>query len=201
MYSKEENIMILDVFEYELKCISDVGLRDAVTKFLTDAVPDYFFSVSASATGKYHPDFANGEGGLVRHTQMVVAVALELFSIEPYSNLSDTEQDIVIAACLLHDTFKLGKVNTGHTDELHPVLAAEAWKNFYDHNKDDIMCIFNSRDIGDAIRDEVYYCIIGHMGNFGPECAKLVIQNNNRLCVRLVQLCDYIASRKFFDKF
>ena len=64
----EERIAL---FQNELAWIQD----DAIRSFVHDALiklPDYFFHVAASSTGKYHPAYALGEGGLVRHTKAAV---------------------------------------------------------------------------------------------------------------------------------
>ena len=41
-------------------------------KVLVDLLPDYFFKVAASSTGKYHPAFSLGDGGLLRHTKVAI---------------------------------------------------------------------------------------------------------------------------------
>ena len=48
--------------------------------YLIDSLPDYFFEVAAASTGKYHPKYAQGEGGLVRHTKAAVKIAYELLA-------------------------------------------------------------------------------------------------------------------------
>lgn len=42
----------------------------------------------ASTTGKYHPPFALGEGGLVRHTLAACCWAKDLLQLEQYSIIS-----------------------------------------------------------------------------------------------------------------
>ena len=53
-----------DIKEFAISCI--------------DAAPDYFYHVGASSTGKYHPQYALGEGGLVRHTLALLKLELLL---------------------------------------------------------------------------------------------------------------------------
>ena len=55
-------------------------------------LPDYFFSVSASSTGKYHPSFSLGNGGLLRHTKVVVKIAYELLAID--DRFTDNDKDL-----------------------------------------------------------------------------------------------------------
>ena len=64
-------------FAAELTLITDPGIR-AFTEKCIEELPDYFFRVPASSTGKYHPRISLGEGGLLRHTQMAVQIAADL---------------------------------------------------------------------------------------------------------------------------
>ena len=49
-------------FTRELCMISDDKIRE-LTKDIINKLPDYFFNVAASSTGKYHPSYALGTGG------------------------------------------------------------------------------------------------------------------------------------------
>ena len=92
----------------EIHCIKNFHLQSLVASYLKEYVPDYFWEIGASSTGKYHPSFSQGKGGLVRHTKAVVAFANELLRMSPYCNLTPDEQDAIIAACIIHDTCKYG---------------------------------------------------------------------------------------------
>ena len=62
--------MSRDTFEKEIGWIHS----EKIAKFATYCVnnlPAYFFTVPASSSGKYHPSYALGDGGLVRHTKAV----------------------------------------------------------------------------------------------------------------------------------
>ena len=88
-----------------------------IAKFATYCVnnlPDYFFTVPASSSGKYHPSYALGDGGLVRHTKAAVSIAHELFNLEmfPFTN---EEQDLIIVSLILHDGLKQGDGNGKRT--------------------------------------------------------------------------------------
>ena len=67
------------VFEKELKYINNDSYRNDAM-YLLDALPDYFYEIPAASTGKYHPQYAQGDGGLVRHTKAAVRMAYELLS-------------------------------------------------------------------------------------------------------------------------
>lgn len=75
----------ISVFNTEYNYIRNEKYRDNI-KILVNLLPDYFFEVAASSTGKYHPSFSLGEGGLVRHTKVAVKIAHEL--LENNSNRS-----------------------------------------------------------------------------------------------------------------
>ena len=51
-----------EIFKTELNYIKNDRIKRSAEKFL-DLLPDYFFTIAASSTGKYHPAFASGEGG------------------------------------------------------------------------------------------------------------------------------------------
>lgn len=172
----------------ELKKIAKPDLRAMVASFLIEKVPDYFWSIPASSTGKYHPVFSQGEGGLIRHTQMVVAVAEELLKAECSDIRSiNTDTDIIYAACILHDTFKNGNINSGHTVTSHPSIAADEWVAYCEKNK------FNHEAV-----EQIATLIECHMGKWNRHvCRDAAIKHE----AEIVHYADYIASRKFFDKF
>ena len=63
--------------EYFLKEIPLIQ-TDNIRQFLEYCIanlPDYFFHVAASSSGKYHPEYALGDGGLLRHTKAAVWIA------------------------------------------------------------------------------------------------------------------------------
>ena len=66
-----DNNMRLQLFANELNDIKDAKLQAFAVKLLTNA-PDYFFTVPASSSGKYHPYFAREEGGLVKHNHLIL---------------------------------------------------------------------------------------------------------------------------------
>jgi hypothetical protein len=77
-------------------------------------LPEYFYHVPASSTGKYHPDYALGDGGLYRHVQASVGIAVDLFRIYEFT---PNEEDLIIASLMLHDGWKQGLMvgSTTHT--------------------------------------------------------------------------------------
>jgi len=105
------------IFDPELQLITDVELRGLVIKVL-ECVDNRHETEPASSTGKYHPDFAHGEGGLVRHTKAVVFMVSELCNTRPGIN-----RDYMLAAAILHDMHKY-KDTGKYTCHEHPFLMA-----------------------------------------------------------------------------
>ena len=73
-------------------------------KVLLNDFPDYIWYVGASSTAKYHPQYALGDGGLMRHQIAVVKFLNFFFELEQYnSRLSDREMDLMRVSGLVHD--------------------------------------------------------------------------------------------------
>ena len=85
-----------EVFRRELDYIKDDRIRKACETVL-DMLPDYFYEIPASSTGKYHPEFSLGTGGLVRHVKVAVRIAKELLDNPCIGDkYTDNEKDIMI---------------------------------------------------------------------------------------------------------
>ena len=86
-------------FEKEISYISDNSKREDI-KYLINLLPDYFFTIPASSTGKYHPKFASTKNGLLKHTKAAVRIAHDLFIIN--DTFSQEEKDLIIMALIMH---------------------------------------------------------------------------------------------------
>lgn len=171
----------IELFQRELSYILDPNVKE-FTKMLLEEADEYFFTVPASSSGKYHPDFARGNGGLVRHTKAVAYFLNELLrpSIE-FETISRHEADLLICAAIAHDIKKQGNGSEGHTVKEHPYLAAEFAKRIWnEHGK---------KLISDDDVDFIYAAIHSHMGPWSEPKPKTKAQ-------MLVFYADYIASRK-----
>lgn len=145
------------------------------------AAPEYFWRVPASSSGKYHPAFAAGEGGLVRHTAAAVKVALELLPAYPHLQ---KESDDIIIALLLHDTLKHGWPDAGHTVPEHPFLPRRYYREF-------------APIIGQRTYDRIMRLVDTHMGIWTPGKKAPKPQFWSRMSpADFVHLCDHIVSRK-----
>lgn len=175
----------IDFFKNELSLIKDENLREIVSGYMMERTPDYFWTVGASASGKYHPQFSQGEGGLVRHTKAVVLFAVELLKMNTYAYMREEYKDYVIAACIVHDTIKYGMDNEIDKDEYrnHAQNAAAAFKQWcemiYDYTPSEILL----------------NAIISHMGQWSTD------KNDRPFSPvdRCVHMADYMASRSFID--
>jgi len=90
-------------FEKELTYIKNERIKNSGI-YLINHLPDYFFEIPASSTGKYHPNYALGEKGLLRHTKAAVRIAYELL-INPIigNKYTNDEKDIMILSLIIHD--------------------------------------------------------------------------------------------------
>ena len=177
------------VFEQELKYIKNESYKND-TMYLIDSLPDYFFEVAAASTGKYHPKYAQGEGGLVRHTKAAVKIAYELLADPAIGNkYTDDEKDLMIISLMLHDGLKLGKEKSKYTKFDHPLLVGE----FIKENKANLN--FSDDEIkflSDAIASHMGPWTKDYDGNEVLPYPKTKYQN-------FVHMCDYLASKKFLN--
>ena len=182
--TNEEKIAL---FKKEIEYMEIEDFKDFFKKAIT-LVPDYFFEVPASSSGKFHSSLECGYGGLVYHTKSVAKMANYLVNLQQYkSKLNEAERNCVVCAALLHDCLKHGVENkTGFSIHHHPVLAAEFVKN----NKD-LDNILNP-DFRNIIADAV----ASHSGEWTTsKRSKVILPSPQTLIQELVHLSDYIASR------
>ena len=174
-----------DVFKQELNYIVDEEIRESLA-IMIDKIPDYFFKIPASSTGKYHPAYTQGEGGLVRHTKSAVRMAYELFGIYKFPQRT---KDLIIMALVLHDSVKKGEEETQYTLFDHPLVACEFLKKY----KNDLK--LNNDDI-----NFVCECISSHMGKFNTSnYSDVILPIPKTPEQKFVHMCDYLASRKVIN--
>ena len=187
-----------NVFKLELSQIKNTELRNAIIDYFENCVPDYFWTMPASTTGKYHPDQDTGDGGLARHSRMVTQVAIAMMQLEMWSALKPYEDDIY-AACLIHDTWKLGDIVTEYeqgktyTAHNHPLFASYKFYEF-------IQTWPNASDELKKHCQIICHCVETHMGQWNKprfSSAGQVLKKPESAIQKFVHLCDYIASRNF----
>lgn len=180
----------INVFEKEYEYLKNTNnIKDI--KYLVSILPDYFFTIPASSTGKYHPSFALGDGGLVRHTKVAVRLAYELLKNETTgSKFTDNEKDLIIMALILHDGVKKGIPESEHTKTDHPLLVSK-------------LIMENKSKLKLKIDDIRLLCNIieSHMGewNIDNYTKKEVLPKPTSEIQKFVHMCDFLASKKFID--
>lgn len=175
-------------FAPEIGKIYKKDLQEALTRFLTEEVPEYFWTTAASSSGRYHPTISLGEGGLIRHTKAVAQMAIKITELYSFGEApNQVLLDTVIVASILHDSFKYGKTGP-HTEEgatafkNHGQIAASAWENFcYRHDY--------------VFLNPIEKAIKSHMSKWGgTHFTKMTLPEEQIVC-----LADYVTSQKFLD--
>lgn len=181
----------IKVFVQELRQITDKGIGKFAQKAIA-VLPDYFFAIPASSTGKYHPKYALGEGGLVRHTKAAFRIAIELFRNETVTGkLSSTTKDRILAAILIHDGLKSGNPKETYTVTNHPIIVCD----YIEENVE-----FGPQDIDAMDRVDIYDLIHSHMGQWNSDRdGKELMPLPATAAQRFVHMVDYLASRKLIE--
>ena len=168
----------IEYFNCVLSLIKDDTIREFCIQLLNDA-DDYFFEKPASSSGKYHPEYSLGDGGLARHSMAVAIILNDILETGCYK-FSDTERDLLICAAIVHDIKKYGNGHTQHTVKNHPELACEYIKN-------EGVGIVN-----EDLYDKVSELVETHMGQYGNKKPKTTAQ-------KLLHIADCLASRRYLN--
>ena len=147
--------------------IKSTPIREYTRTFLIEKTPEYFKTIPSSSSGKYHPNYANGIGGLLRHTIAVAYIMHQVAGLQ-FLRFRQKDRDRLLAAALLHDSFKQGEKAEGHTLLLdHAKIAAEKIED-----------------------DDIASLVLSHMGEWG-------MNKPGNWRAFILHLADYIASRKY----
>lgn len=173
-------------FTNELNYIKNEKIKESA-KTMIDLLPDYFFEIEASSTGKYHPQYALGEGGLVRHTKAAVRFAYELLSDPSIGDkYTSDEQDLMYMALILHDGLKSGNPKEKYTRFDHPLLIA----NYIETSKDKLQ-------LTDEEINFVKSVVSTHMGVWTTDYnGNEILEKPKTKYQNFVHMCDFLASRK-----
>lgn len=178
-----------ELFKKEIDFIKDKDLKQVLIK-LADLVPEYFYEVPAASTGKYHPSYAAGNGGLLRHSKAAMRIGYELLNNPTIGDkYSSREKDLMLIALLFHDGLKLGLPKEKYSRFDHPILMQ---KFIYD-NKDELgLSEEDAVFLGDVIKT--------HMGPWTKNYDDIeVLEAPHTKYQNFVHMCDYLASRKFLE--
>lgn len=175
-----------ETFGAQLSLIENKSLASLVELCLLNA-PEYFYTMPASTSGKYHPAYSLGEGGLVRHTKAAVKIADCLLSLEMYAPLAQSKDEI-IAALILHDSVKKGRQGGDWTVIEHPLQAADLLIGTAR------ACKYEDTDQVERIAS----MIRSHMGQYNTDRNGFeVLPKPLTKEQKFVHQCDYLASKKF----
>lgn len=172
-------------FENEIAAISNSNFQYFVKYYLNYHTPKYFWVIGASASGKFHPVFSQGVGGLVRHTKAVSMFCEELLRMSQWAYMTDDRKDLARVACILHDTCKYGEHDEMEKEnyKFHATTAAfhvnSVWREVFD----------------EEAPYELIQAIRSHMGQWSTDKDERPFTPIDRL----VHMADYMASRNFID--
>ena len=162
--------------EVEINSISDIRVK-ALTRAVFQKVPNYFFTLPASSSGKYHPPKERGPYGLVYHTKEVFRMGVIIQDAYTDVNLDEAK-----AAILLHDVgrYGLGKAHAPHTLTKHPDVAADL-----------VLTVADEIGMnGSLAAERIASAVRRHMGRWGREKPKTNLDWT-------VHLADNIASKNW----
>ena len=183
--TEQQNNMVAPI----LATIVNEDIREFAT-VLVEGLPPYIWEVGASSTGKYHPEFSLGLGGLMRHQIAVVRFLNHFFALEQYNTkFTSREIDLMRAACLVHDGRKSGEQSDYEKSKFtkfdHPLQMANVIRGYEGQylNRDEL--------------EFIAHCIESHMGSWNVDKrSSVVLPKPQDEAQYFVHLADYLASRK-----
>lgn len=160
--------------------IKDTSIQNFLIACLDD-FPNYFWIAPSSGSGKYHPADERGYGGLVLHTKRVVKLVEDLSVMY---ELSYYEQDVLITAAVLHDSWCKGL----DPDTTH--YSTDLYHSLYPLQQFPYKC-WGDRFIPERVWDDIMSCVVAHMGKWS--ITRWV--DVDKKLPNVLKLADYIASR------
>lgn len=197
----------LKIFENEINSIETPILKE-FAKYALTKIPEYFFHIPASSSGKYHPDFSTTTHGLIQHTKFALAIANELLALEYYHTTvifkNPIVRDAIRISLLFHDSYKSGEQKdyawSKYTQHEHPLRAAEAMLDIYIEWLEEPGVIDQIKFEGDVFIEMVQNYISCHMGQWNTSNkSPFILPKPLTEGERFVHTCDYLSSRKIFN--
>ena len=183
--TEQQNNMVTPI----LATIVNDDIRE-FAKVLVEGLPSYIWEVGASSTGKYHPAYSLGQGGLMRHQIAVVRFLNYFFELEQYNTqFTSREMDLMRVAGLIHDGRKSGEQTdyqkSKYTKFDHPIQMANVVRSF------------DGKYLNRNELEFVAHCIESHMGQWNTDRKSSVVLEKPKDGYQFfVHLADYLASRK-----
>lgn len=183
--TEQQNKMVEPI----LTTIVNEDIRE-FAKVLVEGLPNYIWEVGASSTGKYHPAYSLGEGGLMRHQIAVVRFLNYFFELEQYNTkFTSREMDLMRVAGLVHDGRKSGEQSDYERSKFtkfdHPLQMANVVRSYEGKylNHDEL--------------EFIAHCIESHMGQWSTDRkSSVILPKPMDEYQHFVHLADYLASRK-----
>lgn len=176
------------IFNSVLETFENDDIRKFAQKCM-DTIPAYWYLVPASSTGKYHPQYSLGDGGLARHTLAVVRLLNHMLSVDCIkTQYTSRERDLLRVAAIMHDSRKSGSQEefekSKWTKFNHPILAADVIKSLSGLKSEEIELIAHT--------------IESHMGQFNTDKKEpnIELPKPHDKYQIIIHVCDYLASRK-----
>lgn len=179
-----------NVLDEIINKIENDDIKQFAEELLT-TIPEYFYHAPASSTGKYHPAYALGDGGLARHTLALVRFLNYTFEIDCMgSSWTSREKDLMRVAGMMHDTRKSGSQQDYEANKYtrfdHPLLAAAVVKSYVGEGI-----------IPDSEIEIIASAIASHMGQFNTDKrSNIVLPTPKNKYQKIIHWADYLASRK-----
>lgn len=157
---------------------------------LVDGLPRYIWEVGASSTGKYHPEYSLGIGGLMRHQIAVVRFLNYFFELEQYNTkFTSRTMDLMRVAGLVHDGRKSGEQSDYERSKFtkfdHPIQMTN------------IIRSYEGKYLNHDELEFIAHCIESHMGQWSTDRkSSVVLPKPMDEYQQFVHLTDYLASRK-----
>lgn len=158
---------------------------------MSEFIPDYFYTIPASTSGKYHSAQQCGICGELIHTFMIQAcwdMLLELDSIKEDIAPDAHTRDLIRCFPFLHDSVKCGKERGRYTVPEHPKLAATLIHESHPNH-----------DISPEDKQFLAGMVATHSGQWNTNRKKEVILPVPRtLTEKLGHYTDMFCSRAYF---
>lgn len=184
MTEQQTNLVAPILNTFENQDIKDFAIE------LLNTLPDYIWHVGASSTGKYHPEYSLGEGGLMRHQMAVVKFLNFFFELEQYnSKLTSREMDCMRLCGLVHDGRKSGSQEDYESNKYtkfdHPLQMAA------------IIRSYDGKYLSHEEIEMIASTISKHMGQWNTDKRSgIVLPKPDDKFSRMLHVADYLASRK-----
>ena len=192
---------LVSEFSDILERIKNEEFKEQVLKCMMEA-PDYVTLIPSSSTGKYHPQDEIAPDGMCRHIRRCAVFSDEVLRMryEDKDPKRQRDYEILLAASMLHDSYKNGKKvnedgtpNHKYTHPWHPIWAF--------HNISDVA---GNLEKGSDVREYMWalaWTCLFHEGKWTIDKSRELAKNAKmehwvRLLCKDMHTVDYVVSRR-----